>query len=362
MYLVLFSLLTVVGASAAWRSNPLYSTRSTLKFLAVLALAIAAVIGLVIAAVNLTIGKSPIIAFTTLGVAIVVGTLTLIFIIMGLTNPRPAAIPPSTPLVRFHRQKTYKWFPRLAIFSVVFVLCEFLLAGTARDILGVLGGMTIFLGLVLLPTYYFSSRIADRSLTALEYAPWVHWQYDQAQSDAWKETQVQRAKSVSSKVTRKRDWFLLALGDLALSVVVAAFIPFSPLGKLAYGAFIFSALFGAVAWARRSSVHAPDRLRAKLQKVSSEAFLGPDGIFCDGVLTQWLTTANFLVSASIDERQPRSLLFHFNRIVAGAAAQQIIDVPVAVLIPDDSATTNDSLAHLQQELTAKCPTASIHLA
>lgn len=362
MYLVFFSLLTVVGAWAAWRSNPLYSTRSTIKFLAVLALAIAAVIGLVIAAVNLTIGKSPIIAFTTLGAAIVVGTLTLIFIIMGLTNPRPATMPSSTPLVRFHRQKTYKWFPRLAIFSALFVLCEFLLTGTARDIIGVLGGMTIFLGLILLPTYYLASRIADRSLTALECAPWVHWQYSQTQSDAWKETQVQRARAASPKFTRKRNWFLLALGDLAASVVVAAFIPFSPLGKLAYGSFIFSALFGAVAWAWRSSLHAPDRLRTRLQKVAAEAFLGPDGVFCDGVLTQWLTTANFLVSASIDERQPRSLLFHFNRIIAGAAGQQIVDVPVAVLIPDDSATTKAGIAHLQQELTAKYPTASIQIA
>jgi hypothetical protein len=53
VYLVIFALLSAVGAWIAWRRNPLYSTRSTLRSASVVLLAIAAVIGVIAAAVNI---------------------------------------------------------------------------------------------------------------------------------------------------------------------------------------------------------------------------------------------------------------------------------------------------------------------
>ena len=57
MILVLFAILSAVGAWHTWRHNPLYSARSTLRSAAVVLLAVAAMICIVVAAVNLTINR-----------------------------------------------------------------------------------------------------------------------------------------------------------------------------------------------------------------------------------------------------------------------------------------------------------------
>ncbi len=59
MILALFVALSAFGAWTAWRRNPLYSTRSTLRSAAFVLLAVAAVIGIVLAAVNLTVCPAP---------------------------------------------------------------------------------------------------------------------------------------------------------------------------------------------------------------------------------------------------------------------------------------------------------------
>jgi hypothetical protein len=39
-------------------------------------------------------------------------------------------------------------------------------------------------------------------------------------------------------------------------------------------------------------------------EANPEAWFGRDGVFCDGVFTQWLSVSVYLVSAAIDQRQP----------------------------------------------------------
>ena len=360
MYLVLFAFVTVAGGWAAWRRNPMYSARSTLKFLFLVIPAIAVVIGLIIAAANLTAGRSPAFIVATMGGAVLFGTLALIFLIQTLSTPRPAGLPPSIPLVHFHRQRVYKWIPRLGI-VIVLVLCSLLIPGNAKYIVVSIGGLAIFLGLVMLPTFYLTSRNADRALTALEHAPWVHWQYSPAQWEEWCNTQAERTRAIGPTHTLKRNWPALVSVDLLVAVLAAVYIPLSAPAKIFYGLFIFTTLFAAVAQGWRQDLHAPDRLKATLHSAVPEAYLGPDGIFCNGVLTSWLDPSNFVVTASLDERPPRSLVFQFDRTTAGYIGQQITQVSQCVLIPDDSAATKAGIARLQQELAAKCPTATIHL-
>jgi hypothetical protein len=59
MIVALFVALSAFGAWTAWRRNPLYSTRSTLRSAAFVLLAIAAVIGIIVAAVDLTDCPAP---------------------------------------------------------------------------------------------------------------------------------------------------------------------------------------------------------------------------------------------------------------------------------------------------------------
>jgi hypothetical protein len=70
--------------------------------------------------------------------------------------------------------------------------------------------------------------------------------------------------------------------------------------------------------------------------------------------------STYLVSATIDERQPRSAMLNFERSVPNPyGPTQIIPIHQAVLIPNGK---ESDLARLQQELTARCPRAQISLA
>jgi hypothetical protein len=82
----LLALLSVVGAWHAWRRNPAYSNRSTLRLVGVTALSIIALTLVIAAAVNLTIHRSPAVAMGTMFAVIVVGALGMIFIIQYATT------------------------------------------------------------------------------------------------------------------------------------------------------------------------------------------------------------------------------------------------------------------------------------
>jgi hypothetical protein len=102
-----------------------------------------------------------------------------------------------------------------------------------------------------------------------------------------------------------------------------------------------------------------DDFRARLLQAQPAAWFGRDGIFCDGVFTPWLNVSNWLVSARVDERIPRSLLFEFARSVPDPyGPSQTMPIYQAVLIPEHAEA---DLARLQRELTARCPKARINL-
>jgi len=130
-------------------------------------LAIAGVILLIVATVDLTINRSPVVAGIALSAVIIFGTLALIFIITAVSTPKeskPAALPHSVKLVTNNRRKMYVWVKVFAILLGIFALAA-LVPGTARIVALTIGGMTLFLAIILLPVLYWTSRTADKSLT-----------------------------------------------------------------------------------------------------------------------------------------------------------------------------------------------------
>jgi hypothetical protein len=363
MLMVLFAFLAVASAWTAWRRNPLYSTRGTLRSVALVLAAIGAVIGLMITAVNFTADKSPVVVGSTLAAVIVFGALSLIFIIQAVTTPRDeklaTALPPSATLVHDHRKKVYKWAKRLAIFLAVCGILGLLIPGDAGYIPWGLGGFALFMGLIMLPVGYVTARNFDRSLTALELSPWVHWQYAPEQWKQWTDAQVERLKATPPTFIMKRDWRKLVLMFASMAVPIYIFCPGTVLEKTLYILFICGLLFAIVEGSIRDGHRAPERLRTTLQNAAPEAYFGHDGVFCDGIYTTWLTIDNYLLSASIDERQPRSLLFRFEKVVPSPySGNSIIPISQSVLIPPGA---ESDIKRLQQELTARCPTAKIVL-
>jgi hypothetical protein len=362
MLQLIFAICLMMGAWAAWRRNPLYSARSTLRAAAVIVLAIAGLIVLIVATVNLTSGRSLAVMGSAMAAVIVFGTLGMIFLITTVTTPkesRPAALPHSAKLVTDNRRKMVKWVKVFAVLIAIFALGG-LVPGTVRIVSLVFGGMTLFLALILLPVAYWTSRTADQSLTEVELNPWVHWRYTPEQWTAWSNVQADRAAATPPSFVLGRDWRRFLFPFALIIVGVAVFSPGGWIFKTTYLAIVCVAILAVAVLAGRGPASTSEKLRAKLLAASPEAWFGRDGVFCDGVFTQWLNVSVFLVSAAVDERQPRSLHFRFEKSVPNPyGPTQAVPVHQAVLIP---ANAEADLARLQQELAARCPKAQIALA
>ena len=363
MLQVVFAVVFLFSAWAAWRRNPLYSRRATLHSAFVVLLAIAGAIALIVAAVKLTEGRSPAVSFSAIGVVIVVDTLTLIFVIQTFTTPseaKPTSLPHATKLVTTNRVKVYKWVKVFAVIILVFAIPGLLIPGDVRFLPLTIAGFTAFLAIILLPVLYWTNRSMDQSLTAVELDPWVHWQYTPEQWTAWCNVQAERLRVTPPTFVLARHWHRLLWTFGAIAIGVYVFCPGGWLWKTVYIVGVCGAIMAMVVLGGRGGAHGAGKLRAKLLRADPEAYFGRDGIFCDGVFTPWLNVSTCLLSATIDERQPRSAMFNFERSVPNPyGPTQTIPIHQAVLIPNGK---ESDLARLQQELTARCPRAQINLA
>ena len=282
----------------------MYSAKSSLRILAGIGLSIAALVLVVVGTVHFTINRSPAVIMSAMFAVVVVGALAMIFIIQAVSSPKEeqltTTLPPAATFVHFHRKKVYPWVRVLLIFLAGCGALGWVIPGDAKYILLSFGGITLLLTLVLVPVMYVTARRFDVSLSALEFAPWVHWQYTAEQWQQWSDVQV-----------------------------------------------------------ARSNV-APQALRKRLLKAAPEVYFGHDGVFCDGIYTNWLTLNTYLLAATVDDRPPRSLLFSFEKIVPAMYGQNpVTAIQQSVLIPTG---VESDLARLQRELILRCPKAKIALA
>jgi hypothetical protein len=364
MLAVVFALISATGAWLAWRRNPLYSTRSTLRTVAFAGLAIGAVIALIVATVTLTINRPAAVAMSALGAVIIASTLALIFIIQAVSTPKDArlttALPASAQMQQLHRRTVYGWAKLFAAVLAALAVLALVVPGDGRYAVLAVGGIGLFLALILLPTLYLNARTLDRSLTALESGPWVHWNYPASQWQSWTDARVERLRSTATNVDLPRIWRTLAVAMLGIVVGVGAFAPGTWLEKGAYLAFLAVAFGAVVLVSARAGRTAPARLRVRLGRVAPEAYLGHDGLFCDGTYTPWLGIGEYLSSATIDVRPPRSLVFNFDKAMVSPYSIGR-SVPVQFCVPIPAAGDAD-VARLQQELSARCPKARIAFA
>jgi len=347
----------------AWRRNPLYSTRSTLRSAVYVLLSVAAIIALIVGAVNLTIHRSPIVAGVTLGAVIVFSSLSFIFIVQSVTTPQQAklatALPPTAKLIHIHRQKVYKWATVFAITVVILGILAIVLPRNGPYVIYAVGSIVLLLGVILLPVGYFNALGLDRSLTILMCDPWVHWQYPAEEWRQWVEVQAARVKATPSKFNIKRDWRKFVWPFSIIAVGVFIFTPGSWLMKTLYilgCCGLILALVVASAWDGKRS---PERLRAALLKATPDAYFGRDGLFCNGVYTTWVGLSVHLTSASVDQNPPRSLCFRFEKYIPNPyEGSQMLPINQSVPIPPGA---ESDIARLQRELTARCPKAQIVL-
>jgi hypothetical protein len=360
MYLALFSLLSAVGAWAAWRSNPLYSRMATLRFIVAIVIGAAVVVGIMLAALNLTAKSSPAVSGTTLALAVLAGTIFFIWIIIAASTPKVPALPPGTTLVRVHREKLIPYVRWFFGSLLVLGLLAVLVPGDWKIAVGVVAGMLGFLGIILLITGYIAALGFDRSLSSVESDSWVHWTYTPEQWQAWTDTEVARLVATPPQWVWRRDWKRIVLPIVLVVGGVYLFDPGSIAWRTGYLCALFVLMGVMIEISNWYAKAAPARLRRLIASAKPESYFGSSGMYTEGTYTQWLTVSNYLVEATIDEREPRSIDLLFEKIVPGAYAGPIA-VYRHVLIPPGAASDND-IARLQGLLSAACPSASVSLA
>lgn len=111
---------------------------------------------------------------------------------------------------------------------------------------------------------------------------------------------------------RLRKQIRAVLGISAI-ILISCFFAFKDARWVGMGIGLgISALLASIlALGARSEKTVATRLRRKLAAAQSEAYLGPDGLYANDEFNPWLSTGIFLLEASLDTREPRSLLFRF---------------------------------------------------
>jgi len=111
------------------------------------------------------------------------------------------------------------------------------------------------------------------------------------------------------------------------------------------------------AWEAR---RAPQKLRNKLQRAAPDAYFGPDGMLCDGAMFTWLGVNVYLVAASVDAIEPRSLCFIRENRTQSVWIRADGDDRSKCAGPPGCDPSDLSL--LRTALAARCPSAKIAVA
>ena len=355
MLQAVFAVLTAVGVWVAWRANPLYSTKWTLRFVGVVGLTTIAFVGAIVAIAELVQGRPVVVEAAALAAAVLAGTLALIWVIIAFTSPQVPPLPVGAKPVYVHRAEVRPWARRFVIALVAFGVAAFVLRGDAQLLVSSLGGLLAFLAIVMLFAGYVAAGRMDKRLATMEVAPWVYWQYTPAEWQSWTRAETDRMGEMPPQWIWRRDWKRLLWPMLAVALGVTVFDPGGSQWKAAYVVAVLLLWIVIIEASNRSAGSASRRLRALLSRTKPESYFGASGVFSDGIYTEWLTVSNYLLEATIDERAPRSVALRFEVIEANAVPSQSTRY---VLIP---AQSENDLARLQQLLSEACPSANVAL-
>jgi hypothetical protein len=351
--LLIFCLLTIVGAFSAWRKSPLYSVKTTLKLGGGFLLIVTVIAGATYAIVNSSLTQSPVAEGIASLVAVIALSCGASVLIVRITDSHVAALPPSARLVSFNRHKIYRWIWHLVVFLLINAVAALVLPSNWQWLPVGLGGFVLVACGPMLSIGYMMARRNDRGLSAVIANPWAHWQYTPEKWAQWAENQ--------------REWEIAQEGPWSWKGV-SGFILFCAglfvLGALFTGAglkenmIIVSGLTGFIVllalvayWFKRTNF---DRRYRRLLAAAPESWFGDEGVFSNGTYMPWILSGRYLLKATAAIDQPARLTLVFESF-NGASSRQITQ---RILIPDGHLI---DLPMLEQKLSDHCPTASVHL-
>jgi hypothetical protein len=180
-----FVLATGICAWKAWRRNPLYSRKSTVKAGTVWLLGSALAIGLARLVANHSSGRSP--AVLTLSCAALLAAIILgLYAASRRITEGPAdKTPRRTKPGDRYRRKLYPWLLGFATLLLLLLVWAALVAPSSAELPLVLAALVLAIGISALGSLYFKAKRSDYAIDALMTDFWVHWQYAPGESEAW---------------------------------------------------------------------------------------------------------------------------------------------------------------------------------
>jgi hypothetical protein len=362
----LFALTTIVGGFTAWRRSPLYSLKATFQMIGILLLLIGMIAGGSMLILSEPVSRSPILQGALALVAILVVSSGASVLIVRITDRHVASLPMNAQLVNFHQHKALRWIGRLGILLLLCAVTALVLPeGWSVLPLGI-GGFTLLVVGPMLSLYFMMARRNDRGMSAIIANPWVHWQYSTEQWQAWAENQKQWEVKREGPWSWKRAWLFVLLCTSCLGIG-----SYFSGGTRALQIWIFGAssalLLIAILLAYWFKSTNFDRRCRRLLSARPEAYLGSEGVFCNGQYTPWILSGKFLIKAGVDPAAgipaaEKVLVLVFESFTGGESVQVAQRIP----IPDDrfgfrAGDSAGDLSILQREIGATCKTASVNL-
>ena len=362
MYMALVALLGAAGTWVVLRKNPALSTRYVLGFFVMLAVMVGAIVLAILATLQLTERLPQSLQLVAIFGVVGLGTVAMIAVTIQVSLPEAAPLPASAKRLNVFQKRTYVWARRLGWVLLVFVLLVLVLRGAPQAVVGTLGGLFGFLGIVMVFGLWLTARRTDRWLSAVEADPWVHWSYTPEQWRQWTEVAVRReAPEPDGAFHARRDWKMVASTSIPVLGALLFFVDGPWTMRLTIAGILAATLTAGLGLVGRDKAKASLALRRNLTTADLEVYFGRDGLFALGEFTPWLTVGVYLQAACLDEREPRSLSLRFLQVVAGYGSANLVSKIVSLPLPKCTGVEND-LARLQKELSTRCQKAAITLA
>lgn len=351
--LLIFALLSVIGAFSAWRKSPLYSLRTAGKLLGAFLLIIAVAVGVTLLILDGPLSHSPAVQAVAGFIAVMALGSGFSILIVRITDSHVAQLPPSARLVTLHRHKVYRWIWRLLVYVLINACAAYLLPSSWTWLPLFLGGFVLLVCGPMLSILLLMAWRNDRGMSAVIAAPWAHWQYAPEKWAAWSLDQRQWEKSKEAAWNWKSVllFVLFCCGLFAIGALASD-------GSLRERETIVAGLSGFVFllavvafWFQRTNF---DRRYRRLTAVAPESYFGDEGLFCNGQYTPWTLSGRYLLSATTDNTPPAKAILTFQSFNGSSSSL----VTQRVLIPEGHLS---DLPLLQQKLKACCQTATVHL-
>jgi hypothetical protein len=361
MYMALLALLGAVSTWVVLRKNPAFSGRRVLQFFAVLAVMVGTYLLAILATLKYTERLPQSMQLAAIFGVVGIGTVAMIAVVIQVSLPQAAPLPASAKRLNVFQKRTYVWARRLGCALLAFALLMLVLRGTPQAMVGTLGGLLGFVGIVVMFGLWLTARRTDRWLSAVEADPWVHWIYAPEQWRKWTEVAWQReAHEPEGAFHWRRDRKIVAAISIALSgaLLFAVDVPWTI--RLIMAGIVAVTAAAGLGLAGRDRAKASVELRRQQTTADVEVYFGHDGLYALGEFTPWLTVGGYLQEAFLDDREPRSLVLRFQKVVPGYGSANLVPKTVSLPLPECKDVEND-LARLQKELSARCQKAAITL-